>query len=351
MPPHHILHLLDTSEYEWTGIAKIVVALAERLDPQKFRIHAWFRHGHGPLVEMLEKKGVAVRVLDWPGGERSPVGLLRFALAIRGQKFSLVHQHFGGRAVRWISRYVGGARVIVHLHSRALEQKSVNPARCNVDGADLVVATSEATAKWSGVDAEVVYPGLEIRVPVLDASARHNPNGHVLGTAGRLAPIKGIKYLIRALPMIQASVSDVTLEIAGSGPEELALRDEAYRLGVDGCVRFLGWQEEIPFHRWNIFVMPSLEESFGIVVLEAMTAGLPVVASTVGGLPELVEDGKTGWLVPPSNPEALCTRLVSLLLNPHEQQVMGDAAHIRATKFSAKHMCEEIERLYNRLLI
>ena len=135
---------------------------AERLDPNEFKLHAWFSRGHGPLVEMLEKKGVDVRVLDWAGGVRNPVGLWRFTRGIQKHKVDIVHQHVDGRAVRLISRHVGGARVIMHLHSRVLEGRGVMPARRNVYGSDIVVATSDAVARWAGVDAEVIYPGVDV---------------------------------------------------------------------------------------------------------------------------------------------------------------------------------------------
>ena len=350
MPLYNILHLLATSQPEGVGIAKIVALLAEGLDPRQFKLHAWFLRGSGPLAAMLEKKGVAVQAIDWHGGGRNPVGLWRFFRAIRNHKFALVHQHFGGRSIRWISRYAGGARIIAHLHGRVLEQNWEVPARCNVDGVDLVIATSATVAKWAGVNAEVVYPGVDVKARRQDGAAGREGTGHTLGTAGRLVPIKGLEHLIRALPKVRASVPDVELEIAGAGPEEEALRNQAHALGVDGCIRFLGWQEDIPFHRWDVFVMSSLEESFGIAALEAMAAGLPVVVSAVGGLTELVEDGKTGWLVSPADPKALAERLIQLLLNPPEREEMGAAAWARASQFSAKRMTDHIERLYHRLL-
>ena len=81
--------------------------------------------------------------------------------------------------------------------------------------------------------------------------------------------------------------------------------------GLEGHVKFLGWIDDLPslLSRWDIFVMPSLEEGFPIAALDAMAAGLPVVATAVGGVPELIEDGKTGWLVPPRDAEALASRL------------------------------------------
>lgn len=351
MPAFHILHLLGTAGVEGTGIAKLVAALAERLDPERYRMHVWFRQGPGPLMPMLEARGVAVLDVPWTGGARDAAGMWRFARAVRGHRFALVHQHNGGRSERWIARHVGRARVLAHLHGRVLEERWEVPLRSNVKGADLVVATSAAVARWAGVGAEVVYPGVDVGPRPPEAGAARSRGGHVLGTAGRLVPIKGLEYLLRSLPIVRASVPDLELEIAGSGPAEASLRDEAHRLGLDGCVNFLGWQDEVPFHRWNIFAVPSLEEAFGMAALEAMAAGLPVVATAVGGMPELVEHGRTGWLVPPADPQALAARLAPLLGDARQQEEMGAAARRRAGEFSAERMCAAIERLYERLLI
>jgi glycosyltransferase involved in cell wall biosynthesis len=350
MRPYDILHLLGTSAKRGTSIAKIVATLAEGLDPSRYRFHAWFCSDHGPLIGVLEKKGVRVEVIEWQGGCRDLSGLLRLFRAIHGTSIDVIHQHFGGRSFRWASRLAGSAPIIVHLHGRTLGEDWKVPVRSNTGGADLVIATSGAIAKWHGVHAEVVYPGVDIPVLARGAAVGGRNRAAVLGAAGRLVPMKGFQHLIRALPMVRAAAPDAVLEIAGSGPEEASLQQEAHRLGLDGCVRFLGWQEEVPFHRWNVLAMPSLEEPFGMVALEAMAAGLPVVASAVGGLSELIEDGRSGWLVPPADPQAIALRLVSLLQNERAQDEMGRNARKRAEMFSTRRMCERIEELYERLL-
>src|SRR5512143_1286562 len=154
MPPHKILHRLGPSEVAGTGIARIVAMLAEDLDPREFELHAWVLDGPGPLVAMLEKKGVEVRVIDWFGTARRPAGLWRLWRAIGRHRFALVHQHTGGRSVRWVCRYAGGARVIAHLHGRVFEHDWEIPVHPSVGGADIVIAVSETLARWSGIDAE-----------------------------------------------------------------------------------------------------------------------------------------------------------------------------------------------------
>lgn len=351
MPPHQVLHLLDTSGVDGIGIARIVAALAEGLDPGRYKMHTWFCNGNGPLAAILESKGVMVRSIDWRDGVRDPVGMWRFIRAIQGSRFALVHQHFGGRSVRWISRHIGGARIITHLHGRVLEQSWETPFSCNVDGADAVIATSAAVARWSCANAAVVYPGVDNERYNYESVMMRDRTGFVIGVAGRLVPVKGIDCLLRALPLVRVSLPSARLEIAGTGPGEPALRDEVHRLGLDDCVRFLGWQDDIPFHRWNILAVPSYEEAFGLAALEAMAAGLPVVASAVGGLTELVADGKTGLLFPASDHHVLAENLVFLLGSPHTQQEMGVSAWARSKDFTTRHMCEEIERIYTQVLI
>jgi glycosyltransferase involved in cell wall biosynthesis len=127
----------------------------------------------------------------------------------------------------------------------------------------------------------------------------------------------------------------------------------AATLGVAGRIEFLGWVDDLSsvLSRWDVFVLPSLEEGFPLAALEAMATGLPVVASSVGGVPELVVDGKTGWLVPPGDVEALAARLHLLLSNPEQRLSMGAAAAVRVRDhFSLAQMTENFSRLYDELL-
>ena len=175
----------------------------------------------------------------------------------------------------------------------------------------------------------------------------------ILGTAGRLIALKGIEYLLRAAAALQAEFPGLRVEIAGAGPQRAKLEEAVAQLGLAGRVEFLGWVNNIQsvLPRWDVFVMPSLEEGFPIAALDAMAAGLPVIASSVGGVPELVEDGETGWLVPPADVETLVSRLRSLLLNAELRLSMGAAAQARVRNhFNLATMTENFSRLYDELL-
>jgi glycosyltransferase involved in cell wall biosynthesis len=354
MTPYHVLHILGTAQADATGIARIVGAIAKGVDPVRFKVHAWFLTSDGPLVAELERSEVAVRIVPLRDGLRDPIGMWQFWRALREYKFAIVHQHVGGRAIRWVARASRGARILVHLHSRILEAQGSEPVNPNIQAADFVVATSRAVAeRVKSKNVGVVYPGVTTNGSLSKKRACQAGNTKIVGTAGRLVPVKGIVHLIHAIHLLRSRIPDVRLEIAGSGPEEPALRRVVQQLGLNDRVTFLGWQTDLAplFERWDVFAMPSIEEAFGIAALEAMAAGLPVVATNVGGVPELVEHGKTGWLVPPGDPVALSERLTALLVDPQQQRLMGAAGRRRAEeKFSQRRMVSEVEHIYEKLI-
>jgi glycosyltransferase involved in cell wall biosynthesis len=166
--------------------------------------------------------------------------------------------------------------------------------------------------------------------------------------------LKGIEYLIRALAAMHSEYPTLRLEIAGSGPQRSKLEAEVSRAGLIEKVRFLGWIDDISrvLSRWDAFVMPSLEEGFPIAALDAMAAGVPVIASAVGGVPELIEDGQTGWLVPPRDVDGLASRLRLLLGDPDARVKMGAAGFRRVRDhFNATQMTAKIAHLYDELLL
>ena len=352
--PHQVLHILGTAQSEGTGMARIVGALAQGLDPERYRLHAWFLEGPGPLVGMLQQAGMQASALDWWRGMRDPLGAWKFWRSLRHHKFAIVQLHFGGRSVVWLARAATHAKIIRHLHGRILEPGGLTLVNFSARDYDAVVTVSQAVANRV-VDgpSRVIYAG--VAVPPGDPAAlRPRPTSElILGTAGRLVELKGIEYLFRAVAALRREFPALRVEIAGSGPERQKLETAAARSGLGDCVAFLGWVRDLTsvLPRWDVFVMPSLEEGFPIAALDAMAAGLPVVATSVGGVPELIEDGKTGWLVPPRDTEALAFRIRLLLRNPEMRWKMGRAGYTRVRdRFDASQMVENFGRLYDELL-
>src|SRR5690349_16349839 len=138
--PADILHILGTAQAEGAAIAHIVGALANGVDPERYRIHTWFLGPPGPLAAELELRGATVRELYWEWGARDPAGAWRFWRELRSCNFAIVHQHYGGRSVRGLAAWATRAPVIIHLHGRILESRGAVPIPLRVGGADAVIA-------------------------------------------------------------------------------------------------------------------------------------------------------------------------------------------------------------------
>ena len=160
------------------------------------------------------------------------------------------------------------------------------------------------------------------------------PHSLVCGTVARLHPQKGIRHLIDAFALLRADFPDLKLLVVGDGPERANLANQATALGVSQDVIFAG-QKNPPVHclrLMNVFVLPSLYEGFPNALLEAMAALVPVVASDVGGVGELVRHEENGLLVPPGSPSTLADAIRSLLLNPEKAKYMATMAYDRIRK-------------------
>jgi glycosyltransferase involved in cell wall biosynthesis len=137
-----------------------------------------------------------------------------------------------------------------------------------------------------------------------------------------------------------------------SGEEEIKLKEQVERAGLEDKVRFLGWRPDVDeiMGCFDIFVLPSLNEGMGRVLVEAMAAGLPIVASRVGGISDLVKDGKNGLLVPPADAPALAKAIFDLLADKKTRNRMGKAGTKMCRPYSAEAMVEQIDDLYRELL-
>lgn len=175
-----------------------------------------------------------------------------------------------------------------------------------------------------------------------------NPERLVVGTVGWLLPIKGPMYLLKAMEGLWQNYPDTELVYVGKGDLEKELRQEALRLGVSDRVAFPGWRDDIPeiMQCLDVFVLPSLNEGMGRVLVEAMAAGKPVVASGVGGILDLVKDGLNGFLVEPGNPGALCDAIRKLLSDKRLRDEMGRQGRDMAQDFTVGKMIKKIDALY-----
>ena len=176
-------------------------------------------------------------------------------------------------------------------------------------------------------------------------------NGAVIGFVGWLLPIKGPGHLLKAMDDVWHAYPETYLVLVGKGDLDLELRAEALRKSLNGRVKFLGWRDDVDeiIPLFDILVLPSLNEGMGRVLVEAMAAAKPVVASRVGGIPDLVRDGETGYLVPPADEKALADGIKKLLAAPENAKQMGLRGREHCRQFSLEAMIDKLDRLYSEL--
>lgn len=229
-------------------------------------------------------------------------------------------------------------------------------------GADRVIAISEALAafvrdmeKLDAAKVVTVRYGMAPHEAAPDAreAARRRwgltPHEPVAGFFGRLIEQKGVDVLLAAFALTAERVSGARLVIVGEGDRRPVLEARARALGIAGAVTFAGWADDAPglMPGCDVIAMPSRWEGFGMVALEAMNAARPLVASQAGALPEVVDEGETGLLVPPDDPDALAGALDALLGDPAHAAQMGQAGRARLIdRFSVTQMVEGTLAVY-----
>jgi glycosyltransferase involved in cell wall biosynthesis len=197
-----------------------------------------------------------------------------------------------------------------------------------------VVTVSEAAAS-ALVDVGVPRRNVRIISPGVQPNANRvaMPVSHVVGIISRFSREKNVSLALRAFALVAKELPNAKLEIFGDGPERAMLVRLSDELALLDKTTFHGHIERVrAAGRFNVLAVPSAKESFGMAALEAMADGLPVVATRVGGLPEVVVHGKTGLLVPPENPRAMADALLALLRDSVRAKQLGEAGRERATR-------------------
>ncbi len=174
----------------------------------------------------------------------------------------------------------------------------------------------------------------------------------MIGTVGNFTAKKDHATLLRALAQVDEKIPSVRLVLVGSGPLEAELRRLVTSLGLDATVVFAGSRGDVPelLPAFDVFALSSRFEGLPIALLEAMATGLPCVATTVGGIPEVVTDGHDGLLVEPADPVRLAVALSSLLGDPDRREELGGNAARRAGDFEVSGAVRQIERVYDEAL-
>jgi glycosyltransferase involved in cell wall biosynthesis len=347
------------------GLERVVAILAAHASPG-YTVEVLALCGQGPLADEIAATGAAVRALTLR--DYYPRSVLRAARALRASRPDLVHTHghFAGVVGRLAARLLGVRAVVHHLHTSdsTLRLRHRRLERLLARASARIVCCSAAVARHAAEDLglprallEIIPNGIDPPPPgaTRDEARRllGSPRGPVVGCVGSLVPHKGQEVLLDALPLLPLALRETIVCLIGEGPERASLEARARSVAPD---RVIVCGERADARRllpgFDLLAAPSRgREGLGLAVLEAMDAALPVVASRVGGLPEVVEEGRTGLLVPEGDAAALAAAIASILQRPDRGASLGAAGRDRVEHdFRAARMAARIESLYEVIL-
>jgi glycosyltransferase involved in cell wall biosynthesis len=352
LPPR--LPVVFYSDSSLIGGAEVVLGIL--LGALDERIEATITATDREVLEFLAARRPAARVRQLPEvrGKADLRGWLGNLLGIVAGRPRIFHANTGGAGAALhalvLATVVPGLKTVLveHLATPADTELQRRMKRIATRRLDAHVAVGETAAR--AIEAVNDLPPGRVHtihngVPddAISTVSRAFGDGVVLGTIGRLHRQKGYDVLLRALPLLP----ETRLVIVGDGPERTALQRQAAER-----IRFVGWQERARdfLTSFDVFVLPSRFEAFPLVIIEAMLARLPVVATRVGSVPEAVQDGVTGLLSDPDDPGALSDALRPLVMDPRLREAMGTRGRLRGLELSPAVMARAYERLYASIL-
>jgi glycosyltransferase involved in cell wall biosynthesis len=349
------------------GAQEHVYSLVTRLNPECYEVRV-VSLSHGSSVRRLQRAGIDVTVIDEPD-DRQAVRDLADSMASFAPE--IIHNHmYRAEVVGTRAALVLGEKgckrpaVISTVHSSRIrcvdDRQTIRQLTPLMDRLIVVSRAIEEKVREEGrvgAPVSLIYNGVDLQrynhqQPCCTLHDEYGipEDAPIVGVVARLEAEKGHRTLVDAWPEVLAAVPNAWLLIVGEGSERDSLEAEAASLGVNERVVFTGRREDVPAvtAALDVAVLPSYREAQGLSVLEAMALSRPVVASNVGGIPEMIEDGVTGLLVPPNDCDALAAALIKLLTNhPYADMIARRGHDLVHERFCIELMVNSIESIYD----
>lgn len=350
---------------EWRGGQRQSFYLAKELKRNGYSFHYVVQPG-SPLHRKAEEASLPVFPLKM-SSEADALSILRLSIAMKRKKCRLVNFHDAHSVA------VGGAaaslaKVPIRVISRRVDfplKKNVLSRRKYTKNVDAIIAVSKGVKDVlveGGIEAQrihVIPDGIDF-APFEDKTSKDYlrqelsfaPDDFLVGIVAHLADHKGHKYLIEASKYLREQTPKIKIIIVGEGPLKMELREQAKEIHVEDMVFFLGFREDVPqiLNSLDMFVLSSYLEGMGSSLMDAMACRLPIVATRVGGIPEVVKHGQTGLLVSPRSPKSLAKAILKIYEDKELAQRLGQKGYeIVHRKFSAESMAMKAIELYEEL--
>jgi glycosyltransferase involved in cell wall biosynthesis len=356
--------LFLTTHFNTGGITSYILTLGEALVRSGHNV--WVASSGGNAVSRLETAGIKhITINIRTKSEASPKLWLSFgplSRLIRKEGINIIHAQTRVTQVLgvWLSKATG-VKMVTTCHGFFRPRWFRKAFPC---WGQAVIAISKPVARHLredfGVAQNKIYliaNGIDLNRFVMTNDQMRRDSRQkweiadtpLIGIIARLSSVKGIHVLIEAMPLVLEKIPSANLLIAGQGPEENALKKLAQDMLLEAHVHFKNTidQTQELLCALDVFVMPSLMEGLGLSVIEAQACGIPVVASRVGGLVDLIEDGKNGYLVPVQDPGILADRIADVLKDPQKSRNMAQQARLNVEQnFSADLMLKKTLQAY-----
>lgn len=366
-------------------VAYLSAGLAER-GYETTLVAGSLARGEGSMAYVAEGLGVEVVHLDALSREISPfrdaLSVLRLARLIRAQRPQILHTHTAkaGTVGRLAALLAGDARpeVIVHTFHGHVLHGYFGPLRSGAFRllerllarmtTRLIAVSPQVRDDLVGLGVAPVEKFTVVRLGIelgerlgteeegADARARLGiaPERFVVGWVGRMTGVKRTDDVLESLRLLRERGTDAVLLMIGDGPDREHVEERASRLGIVRHCLFLGYQEDVSgwYRTFDAMILPSANEGTPVVVIEALAAGCPVVATSVGGVPDVVREGVDGFLVPAGDTEALAARLARLAEDPELRARMGAAGRESVPeRYAVERLVGDVDELYRSLLL
>lgn len=362
--PVHVAQFVDSLDPG--GAEELVLSLSARLIGRGIAVTV-MHFGNPWIRERAKRDGIPQVTLPGHGAYKSKYTLPLFVRRLRAllgeRRIDVLHSHllgatFSGAMAARLAHIpsVGTLHDAYSLTESRLAPYMLRLAAfagsCLVAVSDDIRRTAAGGSKALADNVELIYNGVALTRFAASAGGRGPESPVTLTVVARFVPVKRLDVLLDAVSRIRSD-RNWRLQIVGDGPEQERLAAMSRQLGVAGRVHFLGFRSDVPavLAASDVFVLSSDSEGLSVSLLESMAAGLPAVATDVGGNRELITDGHTGYLVPPGDPDALASKLEALIEDASKRRAMGGAARRRAERlFDANAMVDRYLNLYRSLL-
>jgi sugar transferase (PEP-CTERM/EpsH1 system associated) len=359
----HVVYSLNIG-----GLERVVIDLTK----------GFMKKGHIVSICCLNEKGVLGEELELEGIEMFSLGKrpgiawnlpFRISKIIKKRHFNIIHTHnegglIYGATAALIARVPNIVHTehgkepgyeekrILHMVEKVLHRKVKKVVAVSNDLRDRIAESSRTNGKRIAM----ILNGIDVEKYYRPESRKENrillgigPESFVIGNVARLVPLKNHQFLLAVFRELLRDLPNLRMMIIGDGPLREDLESYSRKIGISKSVKFLGERQDVPdlLAAFDLFVLPSLTEGTSITLLEAMASGTPIVASRAGGNSQIIENRKTGLLLPLDKPKAWVATIKSLIVNPDKGRGLSEMAKVEVKeRFSLKAMVENYEKIY-----